>query len=223
MGTVGLNSYAAYSLIDYRFIICYYYWLMAIRDIIQIGDSRLKAKNKVVKNFNSPRIGKVIRDLVDTMRRNDLVGIAAPQIGENYQIFVTEPRKTKTRSTNQADELRVYINPRIINFSREENIIYEGCGSVVHAQLFGPVKRPRQITIEAHDQKMQGLHLVCDGLLARVIQHEYDHLSGVEFTEKITDYKKLMSRDFYIKEIKNSPKQIQACKITMKQYSKFKE
>ena len=119
---------------------------MAVRDILQIGDLKLKAKNKVVKNFNSPRIKKVIRDLVDTMIKNDLVGVASPQIGENYQMFVTEPRKTKTRTADQTDELRVYINPKIIDFSKEENVIYEGCGSVVHGELFAPVKRPRQIT-----------------------------------------------------------------------------
>ena len=193
---------------------------MAVRDILQIGDLKLKAKNKVVKNFNSPRIKKVIRDLVDTMIKNDLVGVASPQIGENYQMFVTEPRKTKTRTADQTDELRVYINPKIIDFSKEENVIYEGCGSVVHGELFAPVKRPRQITIEAYDQKMKKFQLKCDGLLARVIQHEYDHLSGVEFTEKILDYKKLMSKEFYIKEIKTSPAQVNASKITVKQYSK---
>lgn len=196
---------------------------MAIKNIIQVGDPRLKAKNKVVKNFNSPLIKRVILDLVDTMHKNNLVGIAAPQIGENYQVFLTEPRKTKTRLNDQVDKLRVYINSKIINFSKEENIIYEGCGSVAHVGLFGPVKRPRQITIEAHDQKMQRFRLVCDGLLARVIQHEYDHMFGIEFTEKITDYKKIVGRDFYIKEIKNSPTQTHASKITIKKYSKLKK
>lgn len=194
---------------------------MAVRNILQIGDPRLKAKNKVVKNLNSPRIKKVIKNMVDTMHKNDLVGIAAPQIGENYKLIVTEPRKTKTRTADQADELRVYINPQIVHFSTEEIVIYEGCGSVAHGELFAPVKRPKQITIEAHDPSGIRFRLVCDGLLGRVIQHEYDHLTGVEFTEKILDYRKLMSRDFYIKEIKTSPAQVGASKITIKQFSKI--
>jgi len=97
---------------------------MAVRKIIQIGDSRLKAKNKSVKNFGGPRIKKVLRGLVDTMHENDLIGIAAPQIGENYRLFVTKPRKTKTRTADQADQLRVYINPQLIRFSSKEVVIY---------------------------------------------------------------------------------------------------
>lgn len=195
---------------------------MAARDILQIGDPRLKAKNKSVKDFNRPHIKKVIQDLIETMHKNDLVGIAAPQIGENYQILITEPRKTKTRTADQTDELRVYINPEIIHFSKEEIIIFEGCGSVAHGGIFAPVKRPKQITVEAYDEQNIKFQLVCDGLLARIIQHEQDHLLGVEFTEKITDCKKLMSKDFYIKEIKNSIEQTRASKITKKWYSKVK-
>ncbi|RJQ27438.1 peptide deformylase [Candidatus Parcubacteria bacterium] len=194
---------------------------MAIRDILQIGDPKLKAKNKAVKNLYSPRIKRVIKDIIDTMHKNDLVGIAAPQIGENYRLIVTEPRKTKTRKADQADELRAYINPQIVNFSNEEVVIYEGCGSVAYGELFGPVRRPKQITIEAYDLDGTKFRLVCDGLLGRVIQHEYDHLSGIEFTEKILDYKQLMSWDFYVKEISSSPLQTEASKITVKQFSKI--
>lgn len=199
--------------------LCYPY-PMAVRDILQIGNPRLKAKNRAIKKFGSPRLKQVVKDLVETMHQNDLIGLAAPQIGENYQILVTAPRETKTRTADQADRLRVYINPKIVYSSKEENVIYEGCGSVAHGDLFGPVKRPKQVVIEAYDQNRQKFHLRCDGLLARVIQHEYDHLSGIEFTEKIIDYKKLMNRDFYIKEIKNSPQQTRASAITVKQYSK---
>lgn len=193
---------------------------MSIRNILQIGDPKLKAKNKPVKNFNTPRTKKIIQDLIDTMRKNDLVGIAAPQIGENYQILVTEPRKTKTRAAIQTDELRVYINLQIVHASKEEIVIYEGCGSVVHGELFAPVKRPKQIAIEAYDKEAQRFLLICDGLLGRVIQHEFDHTLGVEFTEKILDYKKLISKSFYIKEIKNSPEQVNASIITVKTISK---
>ena len=186
---------------------------MAIRDSIQIGDLRLKADNKVVTDFNDSAVKQVITDMIDTMRQNQLIGLAAPQIGENLKIFVTEPRETPNRSADQADELRVYINPTIINFSTEEVEIYEGCGSVLKATLFGPVIRPREITIEAFDQNGDKFSLTCDGILARVIQHEYDHLSGIEFTEKISDYKKLMSVEFYLERIKMLPEHLAAQKI----------
>ncbi|MDP2873697.1 MAG: peptide deformylase [bacterium] len=198
--------------------LCYSY-PMAVKDTLQMGNPRLKAKNKSIKRFDSLRLKQVVTDLVETMHQNGLVGLAAPQIGENYQVFITEPRKTKTRTADQADKLRVYINPKVVYSSKEESIIYEGCGSVAHGDLFGPVKRPKLVVIEAYDQNRQKFHLRCDGLLARVIQHEYDHLSGIEFTEKIIDYKKLMNRDFYVKGIKNSPQETKACVITIKQYS----
>ncbi|PIU36280.1 peptide deformylase [Candidatus Shapirobacteria bacterium CG07_land_8_20_14_0_80_39_18] len=189
---------------------------MATRDTLQIGDLRLKAPNKTVEKFTDSSVKQVIQDLIDTMRANELIGMAAPQIGENWKIFVTEPRETKFRMADQVDILRVYINPIILNSSKEESIIYEGCGSVLNGQLFGPVKRPKEITIEAFDQEGKKFRLTCDGILARVIQHEYDHLNGIEFTEKIFDYRKLVSVDFYLKDIKKSPEQIKDSMITKK-------
>lgn len=191
---------------------------MAVRETIQIGDPRLKAKNKIVNDFNNLVVKRVVSDLVDTMHENGLIGMAAQQIGENWKIFVTEPRETENRPADQADELRVYINPTIIESSKDESIIYEGCGSVLNGTLFGPVKRPKEITIEALDLKGKRFRLVSDGILARVIQHEYDHLQGIEFTEKIDDYKKLMTVEFYRERIKNSSEQVEASKITKKIY-----
>jgi peptide deformylase len=194
---------------------------MAVKKILQIGDPKLKKKNKIIKKFDDRGIKRIIKNLVDTMHKNNLIGIAAPQIGENYQIFVTEAIKTETRSANQTDKLRIYINPRIVYSSKEENIIYEGCGCVANGGLFGPVKRPRQVRIEAYNEKKQKFRLECDGILARVIQHEQDHLSGIEFIEKIFDYKKLINRDFYIKKVKNSEQQTRASVISVKRYSKL--
>lgn len=191
------------------------------RDTLQIGDPRLKAENQVVKDFNDPKVKQVVDDLVETMVANDLIGIASPQIGENFKIFVTQPRKTEARPEDQTDELRVYINPEIVNFSDEQTIIFEGCGSVLHGNLFGPVKRPKIITIDAFDLNGKKFRFKTDGILARVIQHEYDHLSGIEFTEKISDYKKLMAREFYIANIKNSPEQKSASVITIKELIEF--
>jgi len=195
---------------------------MAVRKILQIGDPRLKAKNRRIEDFNNPKIKKVVKDLVETMRASGLlIGIAAPQIGENYQIIATKIRKTKTRTGIQTDKLRIYINPKIVSYSKKQDVAYEGCGSVVQADFFGPVKRSKEIIIEAFKQDGHKFRLRCDGLLARVIQHEYDHLSGIEFTEKINNYRKLMNRDFYIKKIKDSKQQIQSSIITIKEFSEL--
>ncbi len=182
----------------------------------------MKAKNHFISDFNNSKLKKVIKDLVETIHASDMfVGLAAPQIGENYQIIATELKETETRTADQPDKLRVYINPKIIFYSKTKNIAYEGCGSVAHADLYGQVKRPKEIIIEAFNPDRHKFRLRCDGLLARVIQHEYDHLSGIEFIEKVIDYKKLMNREFYIKKIKSSKQQIQSSTITIKEFSEL--
>ena len=194
---------------------------MAIRELLQLGDEKLTNENLEIENFDDEKIKQVIIDLVDTMKEKGLVGIAAPQIGENFRIFITEPRETEFRSKDQTDELRIFINPKIIETSSEEVISYEGCGSVARSQIFGPVSRPKTIKIEANNEKGERFRIKCDGLLARVIQHENDHLSGIEFIEKISDYTKLVSPEVYGEKIKNSPEQMQNSIITIKEVTKL--
>lgn len=190
---------------------------MSVRSTIQVGHPALKAHNQVVTEFADSKVQQVITDLIDTMRHNELIGMAAPQIAENYHIFVTEPRHTKTRSQDQTDELRVYINPKIIKSSSEQSIIYEGCGSVLNGTLFGPVERPHTITVEAYDQTGNLFHFTADGILGRVIQHEYDHLQGVEFLEKVSDYTKVMTVEHYLEQVRHQPWHRDASEITIKQ------
>lgn len=194
---------------------------MAVKKIIEIGHSVLKLKNKEVTNFKSPLINKLIRDLIDTMKKYDLIGIAAPQIAVNYQVFVTQPRKTQTRKIGVNDKLRIFINPKITNSSKETNLIYEGCGCVPKQSIFGPVVRSKEIEIVAYDLRGNKFRLRCDGILARVIQHEYDHLQGVEFLERIKDNRKIISWKFYANNIRNSDEQKEAAKITKIEFNKL--
>lgn len=191
---------------------------MAVRETLQIGHPLLVAKNAPVSDPSSDDVQQVVHDLIDTMRQNQLIGLAAPQIGENLMIFVTEPRETPTRSAEQSDELRVYINPEIISLSEEQNIIFEGCGSVMHGQFFAPVQRPREVTIEALDREGKPFRFMADGILGRVIQHEYDHLFGIQFIEKVTDFTQAMSLEFYREKMKDSSKNRIASLITKKEF-----
>jgi peptide deformylase len=189
---------------------------MAVKDTIQIGDPRLKASNQVVKFPLNTHIKSVIKDLIDTMHENRLIGMAAQQIGENYTLFVTQPRNTPTRSKDQSDLLRVYINPVIDYFSPEEVIIFEGCGSVAHGTLFAPVSRPKTIRITYTNEQGHSCWLRCDGILSRVIQHEYDHLQGIEFTEKIADSRLMMDIEWYRKYAASHPELTAVAQITIK-------
>lgn len=185
---------------------------MAVRETVQIGDTRLEAKNVEVTDVRDKKVIQVIEDLIDTMRENQLIGMAAPQIGENYQIFVTEPRKTVFRS-GVGDKLRVYLNPRIVKSSDKKVIAYEGCGSVMMAGKFGPVERSKYVTVEAIDETGNRFRLTADGILGRVIQHEVDHLNGIEFIDKV-DKQQLVDRKLYIEKVRNSPQQLKAAEIT---------
>lgn len=171
---------------------------MIIKKIIQIGNPILSQKSKFVANIDIEKTQRVVKNLVDSMRYHDLIGIASSQIGEKLRIFVTEVRKTKYRNL-PTDKLRVYINPKIVWSSKKQVVVYEGCGSVAYAKLFAPVKRPERIIIKAHDENGNKFSFKSGDMLARVIQHEYDHLNGVEFTEKITDMRKIMSSEEYKK------------------------
>lgn len=172
-----------------------------VENVVQIGNPILRMKNRRVDDVNNKEVKKAIEDLVDSLRHYNLVGMAAPQIGVNLKIFVTEIRPTPSRKSENLDKLRVFINPKIVWKSKKEIIMYEGCGSVANGNLFGPVKRSEKIKITAIDILGKKIKLKASGLLARVIQHEYDHLIGVEFVEKITDMKKIMSREEYLKRM----------------------
>lgn len=186
--------------------------------VIEAGDKRLKAKNKLISDLKSKSVQVLINNLIDTMRKTDLIGIAASQIGENYMVFVTQPRNTQARKLGKTDKLRVYINPKITYKSKKQNLIYEGCGSV---GLFGPVSRPAEIEVQAIDEKGQRFSLRADGILARVIQHEYDHLQGIEFIQKVNDYSKIIVEKHYRKNIRNSALQRKNSLTTKVEYKKL--
>jgi peptide deformylase len=174
---------------------------MIIKSTTQLGNPVIRKKSKRVVDFKSTGTKKVIKDLVDSMRYHGLVGMAAPQIGENVRIFVTEIRETKSRKhikTSDLDRLRVFINPKITSFSEKLASGWEGCGSVAESNLFGKVSRPDSLVVQAYDAKGDSFTLEAKGLLARVIQHEMDHIDGIVFTDK-ADTKTYMSRDEYLK------------------------
>lgn len=194
---------------------------MSVRTTIQAGHPSLKKKNEQIEKFESKKFIKLKKDLIDSMNKGDLIGIAAPQIAENSMVFVTHARNTKARNIGKEDKLRIYINPKIIYQSKTKSLIYEGCGSVVGGDLFGPVLRPKEVEVEALDENGEKFRLKCDGILARVIQHEYDHLMGIEFIEKIADYKKVLVGEHYRETIKNSNQQRQNSLITKVVYKKI--
>jgi peptide deformylase len=172
---------------------------MIIKNVIQVGNPIIRRKSKDVLDINSIKVKSIIKNLTDSMRYQNLIGMAAPQIGYNLRIFVTEIKTTKHRKGVESDKLRVFINPKLSNKSKNKVSGYEGCGSVANSKIFAKVVRSASVTVTALDVTGKKFKLNTKGLLARVIQHEYDHLNGIIFLDKVTDKKSIMSSEEYYK------------------------
>ncbi len=160
---------------------------MAIKKVTQAGQKVLRTKAKRVTKVASPALKRLIKDLSDTMKAAHLIGIAAPQIGQGVRVFVSQLASTGTRTVKKknADPLRVFINPEIVAYSKQQKSDWEGCGSIAYGKIFAKVRRPVSVTVRALNEKGEPFELRARDLLARVIQHEYDHLEGVFFTDKM--------------------------------------
>lgn len=149
---------------------------MSIKKIVPYGDEILRKKSKEVTKI-SKKIQVLIHDMLETMYANNGVGLAAPQVGENLRIFVID-----VTTGNEALNPIVFINPKIIQKSGACSS-YEGCLSFPEA--YTDVKRYANVKVKALNSS--GKPFVIEGkdgsLLARAIQHEFDHLDGVLFVD----------------------------------------
>jgi len=149
---------------------------MAILPIIKIGHPTLRKTAKKVEKFDKA-LKKFVDDLTETMRFNEGIGLAATQVDMQKQVFVIDKGLI-----NEEWELQVYINPIIIESEGVENL-EEGCLSI--PGIRAEVERPFQIRVKYQDLEGNALEETLEGLLARVFQHEHDHLNGVLFVDRI--------------------------------------
>lgn len=133
----------------------------------------LRQKAKKVKEIN-PKIKGLISDMIETLEANEGAGLAAPQVSQLLQIIIAKPEANK--------EALVLINPQIKKLSRKKEVMEEGCLSLPDISI--PVERPNKITVQGLALNGQSVKIKAKGLLARIIQHEIDHLSGVLIVDK---------------------------------------
>ncbi|MBZ4673608.1 MAG: Peptide deformylase [Spirochaeta sp.] len=144
-------------------------------DIYTLGEEVLREKCQKVTEFdNALRI--LVDAMFDTMDEADGVGLAAPQVGVTQRLFVIHIR---------GEEKRAYINPQIIETSIETSTDEEGCLSI--PGVWHDVQRPARVTVQAQDVEGKVFQVKADGLLARALQHENDHLNGVLFIDRLSD------------------------------------
>ncbi|MCX7832510.1 MAG: peptide deformylase [Actinobacteria bacterium] len=173
---------------------------MKYRDILIFGEPVLKEKSKEVQNIDS-NIRKTLKNMYEIMKRADGVGLAAPQIGIPLRLVVID-----------VGEGPIFmVNPEITWYSKEEVDFEEGCLSFPGVAI--NITRPEKVKVAFLDEKGRKNFLEADGLLARAIQHEVDHLDGVLIIDRATKTQRMEA----IQKLQENIQQIEETKTLTKE------
>ncbi|MGA7193056.1 MAG: peptide deformylase [Anaerolineales bacterium] len=162
---------------------------MALRTIVTLPEPVLYRKARTVKKFDKD-LQTLIDDMIDTMRDAPGVGLAAPQVGISERLIVVEYAEQLDEEDEGEEfkevkpKLYVMINPEIVKTSEEKVIGVEGCLSI--PGLVGEVERFEEIQLKGLNRRGQPMKVKAKGWLARIFQHEVDHINGVVFTQRAT-------------------------------------
>jgi peptide deformylase len=160
---------------------------MSILKVARLGHPVLRqvTVNLSPHEIQSPPMQKFIDDMIETMKEYDGVGLAADQVHESKQVAVLEVADNPRYPNKPQVPLTVLINPKITPLSNETEEDWEGCLSI--PDLRGKVPRYRRIRVEARDRNGNPLDFIANDFHARVIQHEYDHLNGKVYLDRMRD------------------------------------
>jgi len=153
---------------------------MSIREIVSLPQPVLRRKARKVTDFG-PDLQTLIDDMVETMRQAPGVGLAAPQVGESQRVIVVEYYE---KEDDEESPLKLYmvVNPEITRVSSETLLGTEGCLSV--PGILGDVERPEAVTVKGLNRHGQPFTIKAKGWMARIFQHEVDHLNGILFVDR---------------------------------------
>ncbi len=150
--------------------------------IVVYGSPLLRKISKEVDQ-DDPKLKMIVDDLFETMYVSDGVGLAAPQIGKSIRVFVIDGTELAEEDPGMEGFKKAFINPKIVEKTGELWAFTEGCLSLPNIRE--SVDRPEQVRVQYYDENFHFFDETYDGIRARVIQHEYDHLEGVLFIDKI--------------------------------------
>ena len=141
---------------------------------------------KVAANINPdyPNLKELIEDMFETMYQSDGIGLAAPQVGLSIRLFVIDASPLVAEHPEMENFKKVFINAQITERKGNPTLYNEGCLSIPNIRE--DIERPESITIEYLDENFNPKKEEYNGLAARIIQHEYDHLDGILFTDKVS-------------------------------------
>ncbi len=171
---------------------------MAVREILRMGNPllRKRARELTKEEILSDWFKNLVVDMSDSMHATNGVGIAAPQVGELVRLSVVEFSSDNARYPEMgAQGLTVFVNPVLKVTQTYEQIFWEGCLSV--PDLRGAVARPSGVYVEYLNENAELKQIQAGGFLATVLQHEFDHLDGILYIDRVKDLTKLSFIDEY--------------------------
>jgi peptide deformylase len=172
-----------------------------ILEIEELGNPILREKAKHVDNIRDDYIQELIDDLIETVNQVNGVGIAAPQVNESYQIFIIASHPNPRYPDAPKMEPIEVINPKIISRSDEMVKDWEGCLSI--PGIRGLVPRHRSIAVEYTTRNGGKKTEELEDFIARIFQHEYDHLNGILFLDRLESVRDMITHKEYIKLVHN--------------------
>jgi len=155
---------------------------MSILKISRLGHPILLKKAKPIKNISNPEVKRIIHDMTETMIDARGIGLAAPQVHISKQILIF--RNLDEDNENEI-KITALINPKLIKISDETENEWEGCLSI--PGMLGLVKRYKTIKYEGFDMEGNLIQKKAEGMDARVVQHEFDHLMGILYINRLAD------------------------------------
>ncbi|MBC6476797.1 MAG: peptide deformylase [Hormoscilla sp. GUM202] len=165
--------------------------------IAQLGDRVLRQQARPIENIES--VQPLIDDLIGTAAVSNGVGIAAPQVGESYRLLIVASRPTIRYLNAPKMEPTAMINPQIIAHGDEIVKDWEGCLSIPGIRGWVPRYRAIEVEYTSRDDRVQRLELT--DFVARIFQHEYDHLEGLVFLDRLESTRDIITEQEYQKQI----------------------
>ncbi|MEM9275998.1 MAG: peptide deformylase [Cyanobacteria bacterium P01_F01_bin.143] len=182
---------------------------MTILDIAELGNPILRCHAKSIETVAEPRILQLIDDLIATAEFRNGVGIAAPQVSESCRLFIVASRPSIRYPQAPKMSPTAIINPAIISYSNEIVTDWEGCLSI--PGLRGLVPRDRAVEVEYTNIAGDRVRKIFTDFIARIFQHELDHLNGMVFIDRLESNKDLYTEGEYQRRMKKTLKNSATC------------
>ncbi len=160
---------------------------MSIKPVLKMGDPRLLEVARKVEKFGTPELNDLIQDMHDTMEALNGAGLAAPQIGVSLQVVIFGVKRNPRYPDAEEVPYTVLVNPEVAPLTQEMEQDWEGCLSV--PGMRGMVPRFTRLRYQGLDQYGRRIDRGVDGFHSRVVQHECDHLQGILYPMRITDFR----------------------------------